>query len=165
MKKVLLYVVLPIVILLGALVVGVATGHVYMGIKSPQQVVKTPYVVCDEHIITSYNNVRLAMSRAISEPEEKKQTEEMKKLVEEVTAKPQYDKDPTCAFIALSYPLYYTQDVAAAKKEYDKLQKAVEGAGIYVDQRVQGAANLESLKALVSAYDKANQPQNQGHGD
>lgn len=162
MKKVLLYVVLPIVIMAVALIVGVLTGHVYMGVKSPQQVVKTPYMVCDEHIITSYNNIRLAMSRATNEPDEKKQTEEMKKLAEEVAAKPHHDQDPTCAFITLSYPLYYTQDAEAAQKEYEKLEKATESAGVYVDQRIQGAANLESLKSLISAYSKIKQLQNQG---
>lgn len=161
MDKKTLYVVLPILILIVALVVAVSTGYVYIGTKSPQQTVKTPYVVCDENIITSYNNIQSMVTREPGGDEEKKKTEEMKKLVDEVSAKQNYEKDPTCAYMVVSYHVYSVQDVDAAKGAYEKLKEATEKSGVYVDHRVQGTATLNSLNVLIDAYDKSRQSQDQ----
>ena len=69
-------------------------------------------------------------------------------------AKKDYDKDPTCAFMALAYPFYYTRDAAAAKSGYEALEKAVNNSGVYVDYRVNNAVNLDAIKNIIEMYGK-----------
>ncbi len=154
MKKVIIWGIISVVVVVAIVVAGIKSGFVYLGFKQPQQVVKTPYVICGKDMIDRYNKIRQDTDLSIDEAAKKKHSEEMKQFVDDVKAKKDYDKDPTCAFMALAYPFYYTRDIAAAKSGYETLEKAVSSSGVYVDHRVNDVTNLEAIKNIVSSHDK-----------
>lgn len=154
MKKVIIWGIISVVVVVAIVVAGIKSGFVYLGFKQPQQVVKTPYVICGKDMIDRYNKIRQDTDLSIDEAAKKKHSEEMKQFVDDVKTKKDYDKDPTCAFMALAYPFYYTRDIAAAKSGYETLEKAVSSSGVYVDHRVNDVTNLEAIKNIVSSHDK-----------
>ena len=154
MKKVIIWGIISVVVVVAIVVAGVKSGFVYLGFKQPQQVVKTPYVICSKDMIDRYNKIRQDTDLSIDEAAKKKHSEEMKQFVDDVKAKKDYDKDPTCAFMALAYPFYYTRDAAAAKSGYEALEKAVNNSGVYVDHRVNDIITLDGGHGLSVVFDK-----------
>ena len=147
MKKVIIWGIISVVVVVAIVVAGVKSGFVYLGFKQPQQTVKTPYVICGKDMIDRYNKIRQDTDLSIDEGVKKKHSEDMKQFVDDVKAKKDYDKDPTCAF-------YYTRDAAAAKSGYETLEKAVNSSGVYVDYRINDIINLEAIKNIVGSHDK-----------
>ena len=141
MKKVIIWGIISVVVVVAIIVAGVKSGFVYLGFKQPQQTVKTPYVICGKDMIDRYNKIRQDTDLSVDEAAKKKHSEEMKQFVDDVKAKKDYDKDPTCAFMALAYPFYYTRDAAAAKSGY-------------VDHRVNDIITLDAIKNIVGSHDK-----------
>ena len=154
MKKVIIWGIISVVVVVAIVVAGVKSGFLYLGFKQPQQVVKTPYVICGKDMIDRYNKIRQDTDLSIDEGAKKKHSEDMKQFVDDVKTKKDYDKDPTCVFMVLAYPFYYTRDAAAAKSGYEALEKAVNNSGVYVDHRVNDVNNLEAIKNIVSSHDK-----------
>ena len=154
MKKVIIWGIISVVVVVAIVVAGVKSGFLYLGFKQPQQVVKTPYVICGKDMIDRYNKIRQDTDLSIDEGAKKKHSEDMKQFVDDVKTKKDYDKDPTCVFMVLAYPFYYTRDAAAAKSGYEALEKAVNNSGVYVDHRVNDVTNLEAIKNIVSSHDK-----------
>jgi len=105
-------------------------------------------------MIDRYNKIRQDTDLSVDEAAKKKHGEEMKQFADDVKAKKDYDKDPTCAFMALAYPFYYTRDAAAAKSGYEALEKAVNNSGVYVDHRVNDIITLDAIKNIVGSHDK-----------
>ena len=154
MKKVIIWGIISVVVVVAIIVADVKSGFVYLGFKQPQQTVKTPYVICGKDMIDRYNKIRQDTDLSVDEAAKKKHSEEMKQFVDDVKAKKDYDKDPTCAFMALAYPFYYTRDAAAAKSGYEALEKAVNNSGVYVDHRVNDIITLDAIKNIVGSHDK-----------
>ena len=154
MKKVIIWGIISVVVVVAIVVAGVKSGFFYLGFKQPEQTVKTPYVICGKDMIDRYNKIRQDTELSADETAKKKQSEEMKQFVDDVKAKKDYDKDPTCAFMALAHPFYYTRDAAAAKSDYEALEKAVNSSGVYVDYRVNNAVNLDAIKNIIEMYGK-----------
>ena len=50
--------IISVVVVVAIVVAGVKSGFLYLGFKQPQQVVKTPYVICGKDMIDRYNKIR-----------------------------------------------------------------------------------------------------------
>ena len=156
MKKQFLYIGLPVGLGLVVCVIAVLSGYLYIGLKQPQQVVQTPYRLCDTALIDEYNKVRAASQYSTDNNTLAKYQQDMQRVVDQVTAKPQYAQDPSCAYIVLAHHLYYTQKADEAATAYQQFETAVNRGSGYADYRLKGLVGLDELKGTTESLRYSN---------
>lgn len=137
-----------------AVVTGILSGRLYAGVKTPSDRVAVVSHVCSQQDIEKLN--QLAGSPTESD---------WPALLNDITAKPGYAKDPNCVYIAYQYALR-AKDDAVITSSLSTL-KALNEKGIYASGSITSLTGIEQLESMQVMYKTRTVPadgQIQGEG-
>lgn len=146
-----------IVILAAVVAAAYFLGWVYAGVKTPSQAAVLQPTVCDASIVTKYNEV--LSSEAFTTGEDGPDTASLRALADEVSAKNDADKDPTCQYIIFS-AAFYENKADEAEAAYNRV-KDLNDISIYINNNIETIISVEQMKAQVEAM-KSDAPRGSG---
>lgn len=136
MSKKLVFVSIFVLVIIAGVAGAIALGYGYAGVKQPYETVTLRPAVCDGSVVDTYN-------AHVIDPTGK----DMTSLVDTIEHKANYQKDPTCVFIALQYHMA-KRDVDQVKSLYTTLAD-FQKKGEYVDNKVANIASLSQLNTII----------------
>jgi hypothetical protein len=132
-----------IAIIVTAVAFLVATGRMYVGLKSPDQTIAVTYRVCDGGVISKYNEI-IALQTSVEQGI-------FDDLMPDIQSRGNWDKDLVCVFISIQSALN-NDDVAGARSLFEKYSTLITDG--HQDTRVEqlaGFADMTTTEAYISA--------------
>ncbi len=121
---------------LAILLVLIATGVVYVGVKKPYQTTVVRAVICDKGVVDRVNKFY---------DNETIETDSNQSIVSDIEKLDHFQEDPTCLMIVAEASLHYKSDVDQMK-EYAKKLKDFAEKGQYPDSRVGRYLSLDGVQ-------------------
>jgi len=139
------------VLILVAISLGVwylSSGNIAMVVKNPNQTVVLRTVVCNDSMISRYNDA--VQSATIGDYDGR-----LKSVATDVMALPSYEKDSNCLFIVLNYYLHIG-DVAKTRQYGDQLISQID-AGNYISGKLIDPVSITDINnGIKSLEDNTN---------
>lgn len=134
-------------------IVALITGYMTVIVKMPAQRVLVLSPVCDDSVVDEFNSI--LDSYYFGEGSRSEAVEAANALVTDFSKKANYKADATCIFIAYKVA-YLKGDSTTAQQAVDTLKELV-ATGRFVDTRVSGLVNIESMSESVGIITPGNE--------
>ncbi len=128
-----------VIILLGTIIAGFASGRLYVGMKEPGQKVQLTYQVCGNDIIQKHNSFYF--------PLDKEDQAAMDAMVKDIVESSGYADDATCQAILFSAALE-NDNVDGMQKSLDALEKLT-SRGKAVDGSLRNTYSIDAMRASL----------------